>query len=74
MKFIDKLNRYMDSHYITIAELEKQCGFSNAVISNWVKDRKMPTMRSIQKLAYGTGVRAKYWIDDSIDSEEEWRI
>lgn len=74
MTFIEKLERYKETHGVTTAELEVQCGFSNAVISNWLKGRKMPNMTSVQKLAYGTGVRAKYWIDDTIDSDKEYRI
>lgn len=69
MTFTEKIEYYKETHSITTAELESQCGFANAVISNWLKEKKKPTMKSVQKLAYGTGVRAQYWIDDTIEEE-----
>ena len=48
---------------ISIARLEKECGFGNATIRGW--DKSMPNLKSLMKVADYFGVSIEYFLDDS---------
>lgn len=67
---IDKILKLMESHNVSAAQLTKEAGITNGLITQWKKHKQKPSMKSLMKIAKYFDVSIEYFMDGAEQTEK----
>lgn len=65
MKFSEKLRQYRKDNDLTQENLSDKVGLSRSKISELESGYRKATLKTIEKIASGTGTSTSWWLEDS---------
>lgn len=65
------IERYCKEHSITNAEFERKCGISNGLVRNWRLGTYGINLKTLERIAEGTGIPVSRWLVDESEEHEQ---
>ena len=62
MNIYETVVKYCSDNSISIFEFEKKCKIGNGTVGKWKKGISEPSIKTLQKIQNGTGIKLSFWI------------
>ena len=62
MGIYETIVKYCTDNKMSIFEFEKKCKIGNGTVGKWKKGKAEPSIRTLEKIQNGTGIKLSFWI------------